>query len=141
MEINQPKALGAGILVMSILEYIGAGFAIIGMAYSFLMKDALTSAMSSLPADQVAKVTAQLSTQNLIITIVIALALVLGVTLILLKKAVGVYIFFTCIVINIIYGIIINGFSVYTLIGLIFPALMAVFIYNKKEIFFEKPLQ
>ena len=57
----------------------------------------------------------------------------------MLKKKIGVYTFFTVIIINVIYSLIMNGFNIAilisTLISLILPGLLAYFIYKKKEVF------
>lgn len=82
---------------------------------------------------------AQITSTELIISIILSLLLLVGIILILLKKQIGVYTFFTVEIINIIYSLIMNGLNlsvlISTLIGLILPGLLAYFIYKKKELF------
>ena len=81
----------------------------------------------------------QLTSTELIVSIILTVILLVGIILILLKKQIGVYTFFTVEIINIIYSLIMNGLSisilVSTLVGLILPGLLAYFIYKKKELF------
>lgn len=139
MEINQPKKIGAGVITISILEILGAVFSIVGSIYSYFMKDKVAGL---LPADQAAKVSSALSLSNIIITIFLLVIIIAGVILILSKKAAGIYMYFTCEIINIIYSIVKSGFSFSTILsvilGLILPVLMAVFINMDKEVFFPK---
>ena len=61
---------------------------------------------------------------------------ILGIILILRKKAIGLYIYLLLTAANIIYSIIMNGFMISTLIGtLILPILMTFFVYRKRELF------
>lgn len=135
MEINQPKKIGAGIITISILQFIGSFLGIVGVIYSYFMKDKVAGL---LPADQAAKVGSALSFSNIIITVVLSLLIVVSIILILKKKTAGIYMYFTCIIINIIYSIVKSGFSFTIITSLIFPILMAVFINMDKEVFFSK---
>ncbi|MDP4177785.1 MAG: hypothetical protein Q8900_05510 [Bacillota bacterium] len=135
MEINQPKKIGAGIITISILVILGSFISIIGAIYAYFMKDKVAGL---LPADQAAKVSSALSIPNIIITIVLSLLIVVSVSLILSKKAAGIYMYFTCIIIDIIYSIVKSGFSLTIISSLILPILMAVFINMDKEVFFSK---
>lgn len=126
------KKLGGGLLTISILYLIFLSFGLIGSIVSFLTLDQINavSAQMGLP---------QITSTELIISTILNLILLVGVILILLKHKIGVYTFFTVIIINVIYSLIMNGFNIpvliSTLISLILPGLLAYFIYKKKEIF------
>ena len=126
------KKLGGGILTISILYLVFLSFGLMGSIISFSTLDQINavSAQMGMP---------QLTSTELIISIILNLVLVIAIILILLKKKIGVYAFFTVIIINVIYSLIMNGLSVSvlisTLIGLILPGLLAYFIYKKKEVF------
>ena len=126
------KKLGGGILTISILYLVFLSLGLMGNIISFSTLDQINavSAQMGMP---------QLTSTELIISIILNLVLVIAIILILLKKKIGVYAFFTVIIINVIYSLIMNGLSVFvlisTLIGLILPGLLAYFIYKKKEVF------
>ena len=126
------KKLGGGILAISILSLVFLSLGLMGNIISFSTLDQINavSAQMGMP---------QLTSTELIISIILNLVLVIAIILILLKKKIGVYAFFTVIIINVIYSLIMNGLSVFvlisTLIGLILPGLLAYFIYKKKEVF------
>ena len=126
------KKLGGGILTISILYLVFLGFGLIGNIISFSTLDQINALSSQMGMPQ-------LTSPELIISIILSLILLIGVILILLKKKIGVYTFFTVIVINVIYSLIMNGLSILvlisTLISLILPGLLAYFIYKKKEVF------
>lgn len=126
------KKLGGGILTISILYLVFLGFGLIYNIISFSTLDQINALSSQMGMPQ-------LTSAELIISIILSLILLIGVILILLKKKIGVYTFFTVIVINVIYSLIMNGLSILvlisTLISLILPGLLAYFIYKKKEVF------
>ncbi|WP_195468998.1 hypothetical protein [Clostridium sp. D43t1_170807_H7] len=126
------KKLGGGILTISILYLVFLGFGLIDNIISFSTLDQINALSSQMGMPQ-------LTSAELIISIILSLILLIGVILILLKKKIGVYTFFTVIVINVIYSLIMNGLSILvlisTLISLILPGLLAYFIYKKKEVF------
>lgn len=126
------KKLGGGILTISILYLVFLGFGLIGNIISFSTLDQINALSSQMGMPQ-------LTSAELIISIILSLILLIGVILILLKKKIGVYTFFTVIVINVIYSLIMNSLSILvlisTLISLILPGLLAYFIYKKKEVF------
>lgn len=129
MEDYKRYTLGAGILTVSIIQLVLYGFSLLGLVPILLMKDQFSSIVGE-------EAMAALSGPTLIISIVLIVILVLGIILILAKKSLGVYIFFTCMIINILYSIIMNGFKISTLGSLILPGLMAFFIYKKKHLYF-----
>lgn len=126
------KKLGGGILTISILYLVFLGFGLICNIISFSTLDQINALSSQMGMPQ-------LTSAELIISIILSLILLIGVILILLKKKIGVYTFFTVIVINVIYSLIMNSLSILvlisTLISLILPGLLAYFIYKKKEVF------
>lgn len=126
------KKLGGGIITISVLYLVFLSLGIIGSFISLATLDAINSiaVQSGLP---------EITSTELIISIVISLILLISIILILFKKKVGIYGFFTTVVINIIYSLVMNGFDatnlVSTLISLILPTLLAIFIYQKREVF------
>lgn len=126
------KKLGGGILTISIIYLVLLGLGLIGSIISLVTLDEINSLMSQMGG-------VQLTSTELIVSIILTLILLLGIILILLKKQIGVYTFFTVEIINIIYSLIMNGLSISilisTLVGLILPGLLAYFIYKKKELF------
>ena len=126
------KKLGGGILTISIIYLVLLGFGLIGSIISLLTLDQINSLMSQMAG-------VQITSTELIVSIILSLILLVGIILILLKKQIGVYTFFTVEIINIIYSLIMNGLNlsilISTLIELILPVLLAYFIYKKKELF------
>lgn len=130
MENNQKPKLGGGIVTISIIELIFRGLAIFGFAILMLTKDTVQAQLQSAGFDA-----SVLTTSQLVINLALSILVVVGVILILCRKSLGVYTYFTCIVISIIYSIVMNGFGLSVLLNLIIPGLMAVFIMQKQEIF------
>ena len=126
------KKLGGGIITISVIYLVSLGFGLLGSIGSFALLDQLNAGNAQLGLPQI-------TATDLIISLVLSLLLIIGVILILCKKKLGVYTFFTVIVINVIHSLIMNGFNVATLIatlvGLILPGLLAFFVYKKKDIF------
>ncbi|MBB6713818.1 hypothetical protein [Clostridium gasigenes] len=126
------KKLGGGILTCTIINLVLYGFGIVGLLISLLGKDFIEQTLTqSGQTDALA----QLSTLNIVFSLVITSLLLISSILILCKKKIGVYSFFTLVVLNIIYGIITTGFKPLSLIGLILPALLGLFIYKRRSIF------
>lgn len=130
MENNQKPKLGGGIMTISIIQLIVNVFAIIGFIPLIFARDMMIEQFKTIGAD-----IPMPTTSETIISLILVLLLITGIILILCKKAAGVYIYFTVVVINLIYPIVMNGFKLASLTGLILPTLMAIFIYLKKEIF------
>ena len=126
------KKLGGGILTISIIYLVFLGFGLIGSIISLSTLDEINSIMAQMGVTQI-------TSTELIISIILSLILLVVIILILLKKQIGVYTFFTLEIINIIYSLIMDGLSlsvlISTLISLILPGLLAYFIYKKKELF------
>ncbi|MFW2491790.1 hypothetical protein ACN077_25015 [Clostridium chromiireducens] len=119
MENKQSQKLGFGIIIISIIYFISSIFVILGSLLLFATKNEVQT----------------LSTSQIIISLTIQIVLTISIILILLKKSIGVYSYFTFVVINVIYTIIGNGFSWKIVGSLILPILMAILIKRKKELF------
>ncbi|MBW9146598.1 hypothetical protein KTC92_07550 [Clostridium sp. CM027] len=127
--VKKPK-VGAGIKTMSIIQLIISGFGLIAIIIALLMKDKLAAQYKTMGMD-----VPQVSTSAYIISLVIITIITIGIILILMKKELGIYIYFTATVANIVYTIVSDGFKPVSLVGLIIPALMGFFIWKKREIF------
>lgn len=125
MEKNQQQKVGAGILTLSIIQLIFSGFAMLGYITYFVMKDNI-EAVPGVPV---------IPTYAYIISIVVTIVAVIGIILILLKKELGIYIYYIAEVASIVSSIVINGFKPLMLLSLIIPVLMGFFIWKKKEVF------
>lgn len=130
MENNQKPKLGGGIMTISIIELIFRSLAIFGFVILMLTKDTVQAQLQTAGIDA-----STLTTSQLIISLALSILVVVGIILILCRKSLGVYTYFTCIVISIIYSIVMSGFSLSVLLNLIIPGLMAVFIMQKQEVF------
>ncbi|MBB6622304.1 hypothetical protein [Clostridium gasigenes] len=82
---------------------------------------------------------AQATTLNFSISLVFSIIIFISLILILFKKKVGVYSCFIAILLRSIYSVIVGGFSILSLIGLlmslILPGLLGLFIYKRRSIF------
>ncbi|MBU3185535.1 hypothetical protein [Clostridium estertheticum] len=124
MENVQKPKVGAGIKTMSIIQLVFNGFILIGFLMILLMKDTIKTAGG--PA---------VTTSDLIISLVLIIITTIGIILILMKKELGIYIYFIAEVANIVYSIVTTGFKPVDILSWIIPALMGIFIWKKKEIF------
>ena len=128
MENYEDKTLGGGIIAVAVIQLVFSVLSIILLASTYLLKDQIGQIAG---AEEAAKITFGQVGLNVLLVLV----LITGIILILFKKAIGVYIYFASVVINVIYTLIIQGFSFSILISLILPVLMGVFINQKKELF------
>lgn len=128
MENVQKPKVGAGILTISIIELVLMGFALIGFVTNFLMKDKMKAQLKEMGIPET-------PTSTLIISLIITIIVILGIILILKKKELGIYIYFTAEVASIVFSMVSAGFKPIMLLSLIIPALMGFFIWKKKEIF------
>lgn len=133
MENVQKPKVGAGIKTISILQLIGSVFGLWSIR-NFFNKEKLNAANKA-TGELLNMVVPEVT--NLSITIGLVFSIILGISVILIlkKKELGIYIYFTTIVANIAYTIVTAGFSPWSLVALIMPALMGFFIWKKKEIF------
>lgn len=132
MENDKSQKLGVGIITVSVLHLIGAIFSILGLIILLVFRNSIQGVFNQ--TGQKAASLA-LSTNHIIVSLVLTLILSAAVILILLKKASGIYAYFICSIINIIYSIVLNGFKWTSILSVILPILMLIFITRKKEVF------
>lgn len=125
MENTQSQKLGAGIIIISILYFIIAILSTFGTIILLTQKDALIK--QGIPLT--------LSNSQITISLIFQLILVIAIILILFKKSIGVYSYFTITLISIINTIMDNGFQWTIILSLILPVLMAIFINKKRKLF------
>ena len=128
MKNTQSQKLGAGIITISIIQLIGAIFSVFGSIILFSSKDTIINELQE-TGQSIA------SNTQITITLILQLILAISVILILLKKSIGVYSYFTVTILNIIYTIICVSLNWTIIFSLILPILMAIFINKKKELF------
>lgn len=128
MENNNENKLGGGIIAVSILLLIGSVISIFSsisvVANRSLYEKTYKQLGMTLPSSTI-----------YYIFIALAVVIMLSVILILLKKSLGVYGYFTAVIINIIANIITTGFNVLMLANLILPAIYLALIMSKKQVF------
>lgn len=125
MENTQSQKLGVGIIIISILYFIIAILSTFGTIILLTQKDALIK--QGIPLT--------LSNSQITISLIFQLILVIAIILILFKKSIGVYSYFTITLISIINTIMDNGFQWTIILSLILPVLMAIFINKKRKLF------
>ena len=129
--IKKPK-VGAGIKTMSIIQLVFSGFGLISIRNFFTNNEKTNAALRSLKLPEVTNIT-------ITIGLVFSIILAISVILILKKKELGVYIYFIAQVAQIVYSIVIYGFTPLLITAVIAPVitgiLMGIFIWKKKEIF------
>lgn len=130
--INREKRVGAGIITMSVLYFIGQAFTILGVIINLVFKDQINNFLLE------AGTAADVNPTELTITLCIAIIIIIAVILILLKKPIGAFIFIGIEILSFVYKAIVAGVTIYTPLSLIFPGLMIFFIYKKKDIYFVK---
>ena len=126
---GEQQKLGGGIITVSVIHLVFSSITVLILLGCILAKDALNEQLKLMGYGS------ELSTGQLSISLVLSLVLIFAVIMILNKKALGVYIYFAEVLINLIYSVAVDGFKGATVFGLILPALMAVFIMQKKEMF------
>lgn len=125
MENTQPQKLGAGIIILSVIYFITAIFGTLGSVVLLTQKDILIS--QGIPLT--------LSNTQIIIGLILQLILVIAIILILFKKSIGVYSYFTITILSIINTIMDNGFQWTIILSLILPILMAICVNKKRKLF------
>lgn len=134
--MGKEKKIGAGIITMSILIFVGSAFAIFGGIINLAMGDSINQIMlEGGTIDQ-----SMLPTKtDYIISLVTSILSVIFVILILMKKKVGVFAYFGLYILSSVYGLISNGITSLGLvsigINLAFLALYGFFIYKKRELY------
>ncbi|ERI91507.1 hypothetical protein HMPREF1982_03151 [Clostridiales bacterium oral taxon 876 str. F0540] len=130
MDNNKSKKLGGGILTVSIIQLVIYAIGLIGLVPLVFARDKVEAQLATM------KINTPMPTQNQNITsLILSVVIIIGIILILLKKAVGVYAYFIAMALEIIFSIMDNGFKSSMIISFLFPILMGIFIYQKKEIF------
>lgn len=124
MDNNQKQKVGAGILTMSIIHLVFNSIGALGLLASVTMKEEIKKLG-----------TPEITTSALIISSVFIAIITLAIMLILMKKQIGIYIYFIAQVANLVYSVVVNGFDPMQIVTLIMPVLMGIFIWQKKEIF------
>lgn len=129
MEYNQQQKLGPGIITISIIHFLGSALNILTSVLFLLFGDEIKKQAETMGS------TFELSESQMIPSIVLATLLVIGVILILLKKAIGIYIYFGVVAINALYSLITSGFDLTIISKAFLPVLMGIFISQKKELY------
>ncbi|MBU3092012.1 hypothetical protein KPL35_07960 [Clostridium sp. CF011] len=130
--VKKPK-VGAGIKTMSIIQLIVSVFGLSSIK-NFSKKDELNAANKA-AGELLNMVLPEVTNLSITIGLVFSIILAISVILILMKKELGIYIYFIATVAQIAYTIVNNGFNPWMLAALIMPALMGFFIWKKREIF------
>jgi Na+/H+ antiporter NhaC len=135
MENIQKPKVGAWIKTLCILQLISYVFSLTSIK-NFYKIDELNAANNEVnKALNGALQVPEITKLSLTIGLVLAIIFIISIILILMKKELGVYIYFTASVASIVYSIASNGFKLIMLIALIMPVLMGIFIWKKKEVF------
>lgn len=132
MENTEPKKLGGALLTVIIIDLVLSIIGVFGTIMLILAKNSNNELFKSNPA------LTDTNPTELKIVLILAILVIIGLILILFKQAIGVYIYFIATIVNIVYGIVSNGFNPSTLISLILPILIAIFIFLKKDVFWNK---
>ncbi|MBU5455238.1 hypothetical protein [Caproiciproducens sp. MSJ-32] len=129
MENSKSEKIGSGILIVSILQLIGSILSILGYISIILMRDQINK-LNTLAGNE------QITNGQIFILITITLVTVVGLILILAKKKLGIYIYYSSIITNIICNIIVSGINLLNIsLSLILPILMMIFIIKKKYVY------
>lgn len=128
--VENNKKVGAGIITMSVIYLVFQVFVLFGLLASLALKDQVTAILSESGTG------AEFSATVIVIAIVTSLIFIASVILILMKKSIGAYLFIGIEVLSLIYNIVTEAFTIYSIFGLILPGLMIFFLYKKKELYF-----
>ena len=128
MENDQKQKVGAGILTISIIHLVVNCIGALGLLASIVMKDEISKQIKEMGA-------AEITTSAMIISAIFIAIITFAIILILMRKQMGVYIYFIAQVASLGYTIVANGFKLEQIGSLLFPVLMAIFIWQKKEVF------
>jgi hypothetical protein len=130
MNEKENKGLGGGIIAISLIQLILSAIGTIGAVMILANYNTVNKMMS---ANGVA--TKPPSQTSYIISIAFGIVLMVSIIMILMKMAVGVYGYFLVAVVNIVYSIVISGFSILILLNLVLPVIMGILIFKKKDVF------
>ena len=120
--VENNQKLGAGIITMSVLYLIGQAFTMLSVLINIVMKDEIARMLAE------AGTISEITTAKLGVTLVISLILTVSIILILFKKYIGAYIFIGIEVLSLLFSIITRAFTLFSIIGLVFPGLMIFFL-------------
>lgn len=131
-EENDAKkhSIGGGIITVSILELLY----FIYMTFVSLMWFAQGSKIKETLKSQ--GTTVAVSGLEIELTLAVSIIILASLILILLKKTIGIYLYFLCSIAYIVVTIKFNGFYFPAfLLWITFPIIMGVFIFRRKEVF------
>lgn len=132
MDNEKNNKVGAGILTVAIIQFVLSGFGILFLGLGLLFKDAINAQLKSMGNETIPD-GGQIS---IIISFIFMVLSIVGLILILRKKAIGIYLYFAAEVLQRIFGAITQGVNIIGLIvGLILPVLMAIFVYKKRALY------
>lgn len=127
-DYNEEKKLGGGIIAVAVILLVFSAFSLLGNLLLLVKRDTYKSLYKNMHLELP-------STGVTTLSLIIIIALIATLILILCKKAIGVYSYFTVVAINFIANIVIGGFSLLYLVNLILPAILLILIMKKKEVF------
>jgi len=131
MSKKESKGLGVFIVSLSIIQMVLCGISALSTVITILFRNLLDKELAfmgykALPLNQ------------LIIHLIIYMAIILCLKLVLDKNLLGILAYFIVCIWNFIYSINTEGLKIDTMLPVILPILMVVFIFNKKNIFTSK---
>ncbi|AJA46296.1 hypothetical protein CPAST_c01960 [Clostridium pasteurianum DSM 525 = ATCC 6013] len=132
MENTEPKKLGGGLLTIVIINMILYILSICGSIIILITSNSAN--------EEVRNALASTNPTEITINLILSIVLVISLILILLKQSIGVYIYFIITIADIAYSISSNGFKPITLASFILPVLMLIFVYLKKDVFWNKDI-
>lgn len=131
MENDKQNKLGAGIITLSVLSILGVAITYLSNICFLIPSVQEFYKQIGVPLEQLG-----LNTTVIIISLISSTISLISIILILMKKALGIYIYYLLFIANLIYSIVLFGFSVKSLIlSIIFPALFGFFLYKKKHLY------
>ena len=131
MENNDVK-ISTGIKVVSIIQLVGNGFTIINLILMFFFKDAINDLLKGFGVEE-----NLFPNWYLLVSFIISTAVIVGLSMILAKNKIGVFMYFGSVLLSEIVYIIYIGVGIELFTALILPTLMAIFISKQKQVFFE----
>ena len=125
---DENRKLGGGIITICVLHIIGNVLALVISIMYLIGKKQIDLALGTTALQD--------TMPNIIATIVLALIMLISVTLLLLKKKIGLILYYISVLINLIVGIIMSGFNISNLLlPLVLPILLAFLVKDKLSLF------
>jgi len=122
-EYGKEDKVGAGILTLCILHFVGAGISLLASIALMALSAALLEESGS-------------TTVSIIVGLFFTVANVIACIMLLLKQKAGVFLYYGVALLSFFSSIALSGFSFTILVlSLIFPVLMGVFVSKKKELY------